>query len=279
MATAFRLLVVMTVPAFMMYGQIPNAGFEQWAGGNPVGWFTDNIPGFATPVTQSATSHSGSSAVRGQVVSFGGGPLPPVLGTEFPVSQRYATISGWYQFLPQGGDQIELIVFMLQNGSVIGEVGESTSDAASSYISFDIAINYFTSDTPDSCLVEVVISGDTLGNDPHVGSYFLVDDFSLSGVSSVSDIGGVPLRTELFQNFPNPFNPTTMIEYDLRSAVHVSLKVYNLLGQEVATLVDDIQSPGRKRARFNAASLSSGSYFYQLVAGESRLTKKLIITR
>lgn len=279
MATAFRLLVVMIVPAFMMFAQVPNGGFEQWAGGNPVGWFTDNVPGFVTPVTQSSTSHSGSSAARGEVVNFAGNPFPPVLGTEFPVSQRYATISGWYQFLPQGGDQIEIAVLMLLNGSPIGDAAEASYETASSYTSFDIPITYFTSDTPDSCFVEVFITGDTLGSDPHLGSYFLADDFSLSGVSSVVDLGGLPLRTELFQNYPNPFNPTTTIEYDLQSALHVSLRVYNLLGQQVATLVDDIQSPGRKRVSFNAASLSSGSYFYQLVAGTSRITKKLTITR
>jgi hypothetical protein len=73
-----------------------------------------------------------------------------------------------------------------------------------------------------------------------------------------------PERFELFQNYPNPFNPTTTISYQLPVKAHVSLKVYNLLGQEVATLVNSEQPAGYHQETFDARTLSSGLYVYQL---------------
>jgi hypothetical protein len=76
----------------------------------------------------------------------------------------------------------------------------------------------------------------------------------------------LPMAYELYQNYPNPFNPTTRIEYDLPQLSRVSLKVYNILGQEVATLVDGIEHSGKQVALFNANRFASGVYFYRLVA-------------
>jgi hypothetical protein len=75
---------------------------------------------------------------------------------------------------------------------------------------------------------------------------------------------GVPSSFSLEQNYPNPFNPSTAIEFQLHRASRVSLKVFNLLGQEVATLVDDVKQAGVYRVTFDASQLSSGVYFYRL---------------
>jgi choice-of-anchor B domain-containing protein len=88
-----------------------------------------------------------------------------------------------------------------------------------------------------------------------------------------------PLSFRLGQNYPNPFNPTTVIRYGIRDAGYVTLKVYNVLGEEVATLVDGIRSAGDGEVRWNAAGLPSGVYLYQLKSGAFFETKKLMLVR
>ena len=75
-----------------------------------------------------------------------------------------------------------------------------------------------------------------------------------------------PNNYELFQNYPNPFNPTTKIEYQLPAACNVSLKIYDILGREAATLVNEQQEAGYHQATFDAHRLASGTYIYRITA-------------
>jgi hypothetical protein len=79
-----------------------------------------------------------------------------------------------------------------------------------------------------------------------------------------------PLSFDLAQNFPNPFNPTTNIEFSLPSSGKATLRVFDLLGREVATLVDGVLPQGNHRATFNASAIASGTYFYRLEFGPSQ---------
>ncbi|HXF99601.1 MAG TPA: PQQ-dependent sugar dehydrogenase [Bacteroidota bacterium] len=88
-----------------------------------------------------------------------------------------------------------------------------------------------------------------------------------------------PARYRLEQNYPNPFNPSTEIRYHLPEASHVLLKVFNILGHEVATLVNQMQEPGVKTIRFDANGLASGVYLYRLQAGQFTETRKMILAR
>jgi len=90
---------------------------------------------------------------------------------------------------------------------------------------------------------------------------------------------GMPKIFELSQNYPNPFNPTTVISYQLPVASEVSIKVFDMLGREVATLVNKWQEAGRYQVTFNAVSLSSSVYFYRLQAGNFVQTKKMLLIK
>ncbi len=92
-------------------------------------------------------------------------------------------------------------------------------------------------------------------------------------------INAIPKAFALSQNFPNPFNPSTKINYQISKSEFVSLRVYDILGNEVSTLVNEKKSPGNYEANFNAASLTSGVYFYQIKAGSFVQTKKMTLIK
>lgn len=89
----------------------------------------------------------------------------------------------------------------------------------------------------------------------------------------------IPKSFALGQNYPNPFNPSTRIEFDLPASTFVTLKVYNLLGQEVATLVNGEKVVGRHYAEFDARALSTGVYFYRLATDQFVSTKKMLLIK
>ncbi|MBK7632306.1 MAG: T9SS type A sorting domain-containing protein [Ignavibacteriales bacterium] len=89
----------------------------------------------------------------------------------------------------------------------------------------------------------------------------------------------IPEKFELSQNYPNPFNPSTKIKYQIVTSNPVSLKIYDVLGNEVATLVNEVQPSGNYEVTFDAASLSSGTYFYKLQTGSLVETKKMLLLK
>ncbi len=103
---------------------------------------------------------------------------------------------------------------------------------------------------------------------------------SVQSTTSVTEFAGViPIAFSLEQNYPNPFNPNTTIEFSLPQAGHVTLKVFNLLGKEVATLASGGLGAGRFRAQWNATSAASGIYIYKLQAGSFIQTRTMLLLR
>ncbi len=90
---------------------------------------------------------------------------------------------------------------------------------------------------------------------------------------------GLPKEFSLRQNYPNPFNPSTNIEFALPEQAVVSLKVYNLLGREISTLVSGKLNAGIHKIEFNASGLSTGLYFYRIQAGSFMQTKKMMLIK
>jgi len=99
----------------------------------------------------------------------------------------------------------------------------------------------------------------------------------LTGVSTTPS--GVPLTYDLAQNYPNPFNPSTQIEFSLPIASNVQLKVFNMLGQEVATLVNGNLTAGQHSVKFDASRLATGVYLYKITAGSFVSTKKMLLLK
>ena len=89
----------------------------------------------------------------------------------------------------------------------------------------------------------------------------------------------IPTEFSLKQNYPNPFNPSSKIKYNVSSLSFISLKVYDLLGKEIATLVNEEKTPGEYEVEFDALGLPSGIYFYQLTAEGISDVKKLVLLK
>ncbi len=121
------------------------------------------------------------------------------------------------------------------------------------------------------------------GNFSHIYAQNITDNGELGGGGTTgidqSPSRELPLEATLQQNYPNPFNPSTTIRYTLSERSLVSLKIYNILGQEVATLVNGFSEAGEKSVEFKASHLASGVYFYRLMAGDFVETRKLVLLK
>jgi len=92
-------------------------------------------------------------------------------------------------------------------------------------------------------------------------------------------IGLTPETFQLYSNYPNPFNPSTKIRYAIAKSAFTTLKVYSLLGQEIATLINEEKAPGVYEVNFDGLNLTSGTYLYKIQAGEFSETRKMILLK
>ena len=108
---------------------------------------------------------------------------------------------------------------------------------------------------------------------------FLANPMVVGPVVAVAEGPGLPVSFALSQNYPNPFNPSTVIRFELPRAVNVSLKVYNMLGQEVVELMNGLQQAGVHAVRLDARNLASGAYIYRLRTDGFEASRKLMLLK
>jgi hypothetical protein len=117
------------------------------------------------------------------------------------------------------------------------------------------------------------------GIDELANSVDMVEQIVLQGTAGVDYKQALPQEYSLAQNFPNPFNPATTIQYLVPQLSNVLLNIYDALGNKVATLVDEYKPQGSYEVTFDASHLSSGVYFYRLHAGNFVENKKMILMK
>ena len=129
----------------------------------------------------------------------------------------------------------------------------------------------------------VSLGGTMTGNTMFLASSQIYSAFAFigtsSGVTSVTEGQVIPGEFRLEQNYPNPFNPSTTIKYELPKSSMVRLTVYDMLGREVASLMNETRGAGVYEVKFDASNLSSGVYLYKLQAGDLVQTRKLLLVR
>jgi spore germination protein YaaH len=142
------------------------------------------------------------------------------------------------------------------------------------------AIFIDTTTTPDTTIIDTTII-DTTITDTTITDTTITD----TTITDTTDIGAKPWEEEMptefaiAQNYPNPFNPSTIIRFDLPNAAQVTLKVYDMLGRETATLIDEYMGAGRRSVKFDGRGLSSGIYIYVIKAGTFQQARKMILAK
>ena len=105
------------------------------------------------------------------------------------------------------------------------------------------------------------------------------EDFVGHVTTGINELNDAPISYSISQNYPNPFNPSTTINYSIPKEGYVKLKIYNVLAQNVATLIDGVKNAGKHQVIFHGENLSSGIYFYRIEAGEYQSVKKMILLK
>jgi len=153
-------------------------------------------------------------------------------------------------------------------------------DFAQKKVVDSLRLTFTTPATPDERPRGLAFSLD--GNIAYIAQFgtsnWMVQKLVKTG-SGVKQLDELPVGYDLSQNYPNPFNPTTNIKFSIPGSGFVSLKVYNTLGQEVATLLNEYKNAGTYQVDFNASKLSSGMYTYTLTSGNYRISKKMMLLK
>ena len=207
--------------------------------------------------------------------------------TIFVTDQRQISRSldsglNWSKVFSTDSLRIQKISFS-RNGNIIYAVANTNAfyDLPGTYLlsSSDDGNNWQVNQLP---IYDIII-----GMDVDYDNYIYLASISSgvfrlkSPIVNVDDnsVDNFPGEFKLYQNFPNPFNPSTTIRYSVISSQNVSLKVFNVLGEEVAMLVNEIKAPGNYQAVFDASKLSSGIYYYELKSGSFRSLKGMIVIK
>ena len=280
---SIKLFLTALLFASNISAQIPNEGFEQWSGSNPVSWVSGNVEGF-TFVTPSGNPLSGQFAARLETKSIMGNLVPAVLsagsdGEGFPVSQRHGQLSFYYKFSKTVSTAYLFVSVGFKKGEDgIGAGVLAINTPADNYTPVTIPVTYINEEIPDLGVILIQVTDQNL-SPAASGSYAEIDDLSFSILTDVNDESAGVNDFSLEQNFPNPFNPSTRINYQIANDNFVTLKVYDIIGNEIAALVNNQQPAGKYSVDFNSANLPSGVYLYRLQAGNYIQTRKMTLIK
>jgi len=196
------------------------------------------------------------------MLNTSGGSFTTVVTTEYNIS-----VDAWGTMKLPSGNSYDALRLREQSTST----------------TFLSGIPIFSSTTVDYLFISKTVESLSIStesdNPPSSGIVSGTISWSENNVTSVEKLDAIPNQFILQQNYPNPFNPTTTLKYSIPKQSHVNLKVYNLLGKEVATLVNNLQSAGVYKYSFDASNLSSGIYFVSLQAGDFLQVRKMTLLK
>ncbi len=198
-----------------------------------------------------------------------------------------------YPNLQLVNDQYQINKIFINSGGVNSstiklnyKVGTGSFQKVSMNYDGTLKYNYLLPSSANGTAIEIYFeynnTAGTAVREPASTNYKIsYGDLAVNNIlTAINAAPGIPADYKLYQNYPNPFNPTTTINYSVPVAAgNVTLKIYDLLGREVASLVNENLSSGNYQVKFDASSLVSGFYFYRLQAGSFSETKKMLLVK
>jgi len=234
-----------------------------------------NLWGLVTTQYHSPT-HSFTDSPSGNYGNYVNNPMTLAYSLN-TVSMPMIQLSFWHKYATEATYDFCYVEVSSDNGTTWQQVTKYDGTLSTwTYQSFDIS-QYTNASSQVKIRFRLTSDANTVAD----GWY--VDDIKLTAYYaaplSIGGNEGTPISYNLSQNYPNPFNPVTLINYSIPKSGFVTLKVYDLLGKEVASLVNESKSAGNYSVMFNAASLSSGIYLYKLESESFKDTKKMVIIK
>jgi len=202
-----------------------------------------------------------------------------------------------FKYDPSLNDEYLLFDFSAEEGDIITNFEYGVNDTLQIILNYKfengeylgVKGTYFTFFINQTQLIDDEVSlsvFDSLGIIGRNSTWFnenlsgaVIDGTVYGNVTSVDNEEVKVLSFSLTQNFPNPFNPVTTINYSLDINSYVNLVIYNIIGEKVETLVSEFQNAGNHKINFNASNLPSGIYFYKLVSNSRVLVKKMLLIK
>jgi hypothetical protein len=166
---------------------------------------------------------------------------------------------------------VALLLLSFRGAAQNGKVPWFTTSGGNGVSNFQ---NTMVESTVGQVFVGTMRAGSTI-----IEAGFLLDTLFRQTILSIAEDKRVPRENVLHQNYPNPFNPTTNIQFSIVNRQLTIVKVYDVLGREVSTIVNEVKESGTYTVQFDASGLSSGVYFYHIQAGDFAATKKLLLLR
>jgi len=306
-----KLIIIFTLLVFLSVesnAQIPNNGFENWENyadpANPsniyqkpdqwIGLLPKSPSTFSFSIVQNSDNYPPGTGQYSMIVKtdsvngvdglaasydlFPSDLTPQYFPPAFPINYRPTSLFLYYKYFPVKGDSMRVAGYFYKNRVVIGGFEYISSQIVSEWTQLEIPINYNAPDIPDSATIILT----TFNKIQHDSSMLYVDNLSFDNpVTSIDENLQVylPENFILFQNYPNPFNARTIIKYSVYKTSPVTIKLYDIIGKEVATLLNEEKTPGDYTIEFDAEGLSSGIYYYQMHSKSFVDTKRLILMK
>jgi photosystem II stability/assembly factor-like uncharacterized protein len=249
--------------SYLMGEQVYGSILKTTDGGNS--WNVQNIPSLSSPSFYFVNEQSGW-----------------MIGDSIGISKTYKTTNGGANWTLSGSTYPDYSTNIFFNNEYIGWIAEysyvnqkssitRTTDGGNTWVSQNI---------PSSGLTDLLFLNENTGWATGQEGIFKTINGGVSGIKNICGYSpSIPKEIELYQNFPNPFNPSTIIEYRLTSRQQIKLQIFNILGQEISSLVNELQNEGSYKINWNPGKISSGVYFYRLTTPSQGIVKKMLFIR